>query len=218
METSTLLAQAGNQDTLLGGTFLDSSYFNPAYLFSKGAHYAVQFYYFITSDQATSAIQTLMFFLGIFFLTIICYAIVRIFEIRAKEHHHLHHEMEEYRHHKAEYEKHLREEVGGSKNERWGQVLNYLFSQHSSDWKLAIIESDSMLESMMDQMGFQGENLGDKLKSANQENFPNLTIAWEVHTIRNRIAHEGLAFELSQHEAKRVIALYEQIFHSYGYI
>ena len=70
----------------------------------------------------------------------------------------------------------------------------------------------------MDQLGFQGENLGDRLKLANQDNFPHLTVAWEVHTIRNRIAHEGLAFELSQHEAKRVIALYEQIFHEYGYI
>jgi len=53
---------------------------------------------------------------------------------------------------------------------------------------------------------------------ANQENFPQLTTAWEVHTIRNKIAHEGLAFELSQHEAKRIIALYEQIFHGYGFI
>jgi hypothetical protein len=153
-----------------------------------------------------------------FFLTIICYTIVRLFEIRAKEHKHLQHEIAEYAYNKAEQEKRLREEVGGSKNEHWSQTLSYLFSQHGSDWKLAIIEADSMLEELLDQLGFKGENLGDRLKSANQDNFPGLTIAWEVHTIRNRIAHEGLAFELSQHEAKRVIALYEQIFHGYGYI
>jgi len=159
-----------------------------------------------------------LFFLGMFFLSIICYTAVRMLEIRRKEHKHLQHEIAEYAHHKAEYEKHLRENVGGSKNEHWSRVLNYLFSQHSSDWKLAIIEADSMLESLLDQLGFKGENLGDKLKMANQENFPKLTTAWEVHTIRNKIAHEGLAFELSQHEAKRVIALYEEIFHGYGYI
>lgn len=203
---------------LLGGTFLDSPYFNPDYLFSHAVSYVERFVAYITGDQAISMEKTLLFFLTIFFITVICYSIIRLFEIRAKEHKFLHHEIEEYAHHKAEYEKHLREEVGGSKNERWSQTLSYLFSQHGSDWKLAIIEADSMLEDLMDQMGFEGENLGDKLKSANQDNFPNLTIAWEVHTIRNRIAHEGLAFELSQHEAKRVIALYEQIFHSYGYI
>ena len=75
-----------------------------------------------------------------------------------------------------------------------------------------------MLESLLEQLGFRGASLGDRLKLANQDNFHNLTIAWDVHTIRNRIAHEGLAFELSQHEAKRVLALYERIFHDYGYI
>ena len=205
-------------DNILSGSFLDSPYFSPDYLFSRGAEYVERFFLFFTNDQAVSVWKTLLFFLAIFFLTVICYTIVRMFEIRAKEKKHLEHEIREYAHHKAEYEKHLREVVGGSKNERWSQTLNYLFSQHSSDWKLAIIESDSILETLMNEMGFQGENLGDKLKSATQENFPYLTTAWEVHTIRNKIAHEGLAFELSQHEAKRVIALYEKIFHSYGYI
>lgn len=207
-----------NQNNLLKGTSLDSNYFNPDYLFSHGSVIFKQIVAFITNDQTINLGKTFLFFLAIFFLTIIFYTIVRLFEIRKKEHEHLHHEIEEYAHNKSEYEKHLHEDVGGSKNERWGKTLNYLFSQHSSDWKLAIIESDSMLEELLGQLGFLGENLGEKLKGATQESFPNLTIAWEVHTIRNRIAHEGLAFEFSQHEAKRVIALYEQIFHTYGYI
>lgn len=207
-----------NQNNLLNDTPLDSNYFNPDYLFNHGSAIFKEIVTFITSNQAVSLGKTLLFFLAIFFLTIIFYTVIRLFEIRRKEQAHLHHEIEEYAHNKAEYEKHLHEEVGGSKNPRWGKTLNYLFSQHGSDWKLAIIEADAMLEELMDQLGFKGENLGEKLKGATQESFPNLTTAWEIHTIRNRIAHEGLAFEFSQHEAKRVIALYEQIFHTYGYI
>jgi hypothetical protein len=207
-----------NQNPLLQNTFLSSKYFNPAYLFDQGVAGIKQFVAFIQSAQVTNIERIIIFLLTLFFLTIICYSIVRLFEIRKKEHAHLHHEIAEYAHNKSEQEKRLHEEVGGSKNERWGKTLDYLFSQHGSDWKLAIIEADSMLEELLDQLGFKGETLGDKLKSANQDNFPNLTAAWEVHTIRNRIAHEGLAFELSQHEAKRVIALYEQIFHGYGFI
>ena len=207
-----------NQNNLLEGTPIDSNYFNPEYLFNHGSAIFKEIVAFITSNQAVSLWKTLLFFLAIFFLTIIFYTLIRLFEIRRKEHEHLHHEIEEYAHNKAEYEKHLREEVGGSKNPRWGKTLNYLFSQHGSDWKLAIIEADSMLEELMDQLGFKGENLGEKLRGATQESFPNLATAWEIHTIRNRIAHEGLAFEFSQHEAKRVISLYEQIFHTYGYI
>ena len=207
-----------NQNYFLQGTFLDSKYFNPEYLFDQGFFYIKRFFIFITSDQIISVEKVILFFLAMFFLIIICYTIVRMFEIRAKERKHLHHEIYEYARNKTEQEKRLREEVGGSKNERWSQTLSYLFSQHKSDWKLAIIEADSMLESLLEQLGFRGATLGDRLKLANQDNFPNLTIAWEVHTVRNKIAHEGLAFELSQHEAKRIIALYEKIFHDYGFI
>ena len=207
-----------NQNDFLSGTFLDSKYFNPEYLFDQGVTYMHNFFAYIFSDSIINLGRATLFFWAMFFLIIICYTIIRIFEIRAKERKHLQHEIAEYAHNKAEYEKHLHEEVGGSKNERWSKTLTYLFSQHASDWKLAIIEADSMLESLMEQLSFRGETLGDRLKLANQDNFPKLTTAWEVHTVRNRIAHEGLAFELSQHEAKRIIALYEQIFHEYGYI
>ncbi len=206
------------QNSLIEGTFLDSKYFNPDYLFEQGLSGLKQIFPYVTSDQTFVILKGILFFFAMFFMIIICYVIVRMLEIRAKEHKHLHHEIHEYAHNKAEQEKRLHEQVGGSKNERWGKTLDYLFSQHASDWKLAIIEADSMLDELLDQLGFHGESLGDKLKMANQENFPELTMAWEVHTIRNKIAHEGLAFELSQHEAKRIIAEYESIFHTYGFI
>ncbi len=206
------------QNTVFSGTFLDSKYFDPSYLFNQGSSFFKDLFSSINFNDLVNIEKTIVIFFALFFLTIICYTIVRLLEIRAKEHKHVHHEIHEYAHNKTEQEKRLREVVGGSKNEHWGKVLSYIFSQHASDWKLAIIEADSMLEGLMEQLGFRGETLGDRLKLANQDNFPQLTIAWEVHTIRNRIAHEGLAFELSQHEAKRVIALYEEIFHSYGYI
>ncbi len=207
-----------SDNSLVNGTFLDSNYFNPSYLFNHGASATTHFFSYVSSDQAVNFGKAVLFFFTMFFLSIICYTAVRLLEIRAKEHKHLQEEIAEYAHHKAEYDKHLHENVGGSKNERWSKTLTYLFSQHASDWKLAIIEADSMLEDLMEQLGFHGESLGDRLKLANQENFPQLTKAWEVHTIRNRIAHEGLAFELSQHEAKRVVAMYEDIFHAYGFI
>jgi hypothetical protein len=207
-----------NQNSLLGDTFLNSKYFNPEYLFNAGGTFIKQFILLVFSEEGKRVESTILFFFAVFFLSIISYTIVRLLEIRKKEHAHLHHEIEEYAHNKAEYEKRLREEVGGSKNVQWSTTLNYLFSQHASNWKLAIIEADAMLDALLDQLGFKGENLGDKLKSADQERFPLLSTAWEVHTVRNRIAHEGLAFELSHHEAKRVIALYEKIFHSYGFI
>ncbi|MSU44922.1 hypothetical protein EXS45_01955 [Candidatus Nomurabacteria bacterium] len=207
-------------NNLLGDSFFGSKWFNPDYLFNQ----AVLFFQYLfdfnvdNSAQILAVYNTFLFFLSLFFLTLISYCAVRMFEIRSKENKHLRHEIAEYAHHQAEREKKRQEGDGGSKNERWIKTLSYLFSQHASDWKLAVIEADTMLESLLDQLGFKGVSLGDKLKSSSSESFRGLSSAWEVHTIRNRIAHEGTSFKLSQHEAKRIIALYEQIFRQFGYI
>lgn len=209
-----------NQNSILENSVLGSKWFNPDYLFTQGISFFQNLFNYISNidTQIISAYHTLLFIFGLFFLTLISYCTIRILEIRSKEKKHLQYEIAEYAHHQAEREKKKQAGEGGSKNERWIKTLSYLFSQHSSDWKLAVIEADAMLESLMDQLGFKGETLGDKLKSANQKNFRGLPSAWEAHTVRNRIAHEGASFELSQHEAKRVIALYEQIFREFGFI
>ena len=129
----------------------------------------------------------------------------------------MHHEIKEYKEKHAEEER-IKWEKTASTNDRWDAVLQYLFSSDAGNWRLSVLEADSMLEGLMNQLGFKGENLGEKLKGADQDKFKNLTAAWEVHIIRNKIAHEGSEFELSHHEAKRVIAIYEQIFRDYGYI
>ena len=207
-------------NSILENSVLGSKWFNPEYLFNQGVAFFHQFFTFFNNNgpQIASVFNTILFFLALFFLTIISYTSIRIFEIRSKENKHLQHELAEYAHHQAEKEKKLQQGETISKNPRWLKTLQYLFSQHGSDWKLAIIEADTMLEGLMDQLGFRGETLGDKLKGATQDKFKNLTSAWEAHTVRNRIAHEGASFELSQHEAKRLIALYEQIFRDYGFI
>jgi hypothetical protein len=163
-----------------------------------------------------SGIKFLITVLALFFLTLLAYCAVRLLEIRKKEHEHLRHEIAEYaHHHKAKEEA---QAAAPSANPRWLKVLEYTFSETPSDWKLAIIEADSLLDDLLDTLGFRGESLGEKLRSADQERFPMLTRAWEVHTIRNNIAHEGSTFEISHVEAKRVVAVYEQIFRNYGFI
>lgn len=218
--TGSLLAQAGNQNSILGNSVLSSKWFNPDYLFNQGFGFFSGLYNSITGNgaQLISVFHTVLFFLSLFFITLISYTAVRMFEIRKKEHAHLEHELAEYAHHQNERLKKSKEGEAVSKNQQWLTTLSYLFSQHAGDWKLAVIEADSMLEGLMNQLGFKGETLGEKLKSATQDKFKSLSSAWEVHTIRNRIAHEGLAFELSQHEAKRIISIYEKIFREFGFI
>ena len=197
----------------------DPKYINLEYVFGK----VYDFFYLIFHPSShipylETGVKLVLSFFSMFFIFVIVYSFVRLLEIRKREHEHLHHEILESAHKKKEEEKKKAEKGGSFLNKRWEVVLNYLFSGSEGDWKLAIIEADSMLDDLMNKLGFKGDNLGEKLKSANQDNFRSLTSAWEVHLIRNKIAHEGEQFKLSQHEAKRVIALYEQIFKDFGYI
>ena len=193
-----------NPNTLLASSFLDSQYLNPDYLFQQGGIFLDKIAHFTFRGEVLSGVYTFFTFFALLCFIVMAYAAIRLLEIRAKEHKFLHHEIAEYAERHNEKEKSIWTGEGGQKNERWTKVLHHLFSTSLSDWKLAIIEADSMLDTLMDQLGFKGENLGEKLKSTDRDKFRNLTAAWEVHTIRNRIAHEGLSFEISHHEAKRL--------------
>lgn len=196
------------KDSVLGSKFL-----NPEYLFNR----LVELLGYIFNAKGLNVLYIILSILALFFIAIIIYTTIRMFEIRKKEHLHLQHEIEEYAHNQALKEKKA-QETGVFKNERWKKVLDYLFSVNENDWKLAIIEADSMLFDLLTQIGFKGESIGDKLKEANLASFKGINSAWEVHNVRNKIAHEGSSFELSLHEAKRIVALYEEIFQEFGYI
>lgn len=104
------------------------------------------------------------------------------------------------------------------KNARWEQIEALFNSASPGDWRLAIIEADSMLEDLIVQLGYPGDNLGERMKSIDRGDFPMLDAAWEAHLVRNKIAHEGLAYDLTEREKRRVHSLYKQIFESANFI
>lgn len=104
------------------------------------------------------------------------------------------------------------------KNKKWERVLVHMASNNPSDWKLAILEADIMLEELLDASGYKGETMSDKLKSVEKSDFETIEAAWEAHKIRNTIAHEGSDFTLTRQEADRVINLFRIVFEEFHYI
>lgn len=103
-------------------------------------------------------------------------------------------------------------------NPRWPRVVQLFQSPNSQDWRIAVIEADSMLEDLLIRLGYQGESLAGRMRSIEPSDFPTLQLAWEAHLVRNKIAHEGLNYQLSREEANRVYRLYEAVFHDAKYI
>lgn len=212
------LSQSVNLNTAVSHPLFDPTFLNLDYLFNQILRFLEGLFGFAFSPELILLVEIILALLSLFFIFVIVYCTMRMFEIRKKEHHHLEHEIAEYAHKKAEEAKGMTKEDGGIKNGRWENVLNYLASTNPSDWKLAVIEADSMLEDLTDQLDLEGENLGERLKVADKEKFETLDNAWEAHIVRNRIAHEGSKFDLTQREANRVAVLYENVFREFSII
>jgi len=156
-------------------------------------------------NTVDSVVTFVLSVVSIFFITVIIYILVRKHEMREKK--------------AVKLSRPLEADIEIlKKNERWQAVLKHVYSQNSSDWRLAIIEADNILEEMVTKIGYKGENLGEKLKSVEPSDFLTLQDAWEGHKIRNKIAHEGLNFQIDHREAKRVISLFEKVFKEFEYI
>lgn len=139
------------------------------------------------------------YILSILALIVIVYTLMRLFELRHRE--------EEY------YETLLPSpEETGKNNPRWKQIQELIGSTNPSDWRTAIVEADVMLDDALTRQGYTGAGVGEKLRQIEKGGLQTLKDAGEAHGVRNRIAHQGSAFGLTETLARRTIAQYENVF------
>jgi hypothetical protein len=182
----------------------DPTYLNLEYLFYQVLELIRAIYRFLAT-LGVYWLKILLAIAAILFIIILVYSYKRIMELRKKEKERLAAVV-------------IPETAEPVKNERWEHVQMLISSTNPNDWKLAIIEADLILDEMVARMRYPGENLGDRLKKVEKSDFQTIDDAWDAHKVRNRIAHEGSAFQLDLKEAKRVIDLYERVFREFNYI
>ena len=102
--------------------------------------------------------------------------------------------------------------------ERWKKVLEHASSENPSDWRIAVIEADIILDDLLSVLNLPGSTIGDKLKAVEPSDFLTLDKAWEAHKARNMIAHQGSNFLINQREIHRIISLYEAVFREFKMI
>jgi hypothetical protein len=102
--------------------------------------------------------------------------------------------------------------------DKWKKIVEDSESDNPSDWRLAIIEADIMLDDLLLQLRLPGETMGEKLKAVEPSDFTTIESAWEAHKARNMIAHQGSDYAISKREVRRIISLYEAVFKEFGII
>lgn len=179
-------------------------YLNVEYLFSELSSRLSFFWDYIVDPETWATIGLVSGLISVFAITIITYTVVRAYELRIDE--------------KERIDKNIldallkKKQKERSANPRWHYVLNLIESLNSSDWRVAIIEADTLLEEFLRNKDFIGENAGDLLKNAQGSGYQYIDDAWKAHSVRNQIAHGGLEFSLNQTDARRAIKMYENFF------
>lgn len=181
-------------------------FFNLVYtIFVRGGPRLLAFF-----EEHVMFFKVVSIFVSLVLLTGIVYATLRINQIRGKEA-------------KAlavpgtgAFRESSEERVLGKA--KWNRIETLIESESPSDWRIAVIEADILLDELVTAMGYGGENLGEKLKGIERSDFTTLDKAWEAHKVRNEIAHAGSDFILTQREARRTIALFADVFREFDYI
>lgn len=153
-------------------------------------------------------LSIISFMLSALFLIGIVYAIIRYGQLSEIEQEALREAERAFRHANAPRDEHS----------KWGKVTTHVTSTNPSDWRLAIIEADIMLDEMLDSLGYQGSSIGEKLKGASADVFRSVQDAWDAHKIRNEIAHRGSDFVLTKRTAQEAVEKYRRVFEEFKVI
>ncbi len=183
-------------------------YINIEYFFNKiyyfGEHVVVWFQNLDISNLGgwTATILGILFFICVI---IMIYTRMRIYEI----------EQETIKSYSGHFQPRVRQVTA---NDRWTKIEMLFSSANPSDWRVAIIEADSMLDELIVSLGYPGDDLGSRLRAISPGDFPALQSAWEAHKVRNKIAHEGMNYQLSKHEVDITRRHFEFVFRDAGVI
>jgi hypothetical protein len=101
---------------------------------------------------------------------------------------------------------------------RWDKVKQRLGMDEISQFKVAIIEADAIVDEILGGIGYQGSNMSEKLEQAAPAHLDeHLDTLKNAHLIRNRIVHDP-TFQLDKKAAEEVVETYENFLKYLDYL
>jgi len=100
---------------------------------------------------------------------------------------------------------------------RWQEILARLETANEAEYKLAIMEADTMLADILKRANIVGENMEVQLDNVPPTIIPNIATLKNAHNLRNTIVADP-NYSLSQQEARKTLEIYETVFRDFGWI
>ena len=99
----------------------------------------------------------------------------------------------------------------------WKQILKRLKTENMSNWKLAVLEADKILDEIFKMSGYRGETVHDRFAQITPEVLSNIEKINQAHRVRDRIKQEP-DFVITKEEAIEIAKIYQQSFQELGLI
>ncbi|MFO7807546.1 MAG: hypothetical protein R6V40_03970 [Candidatus Moraniibacteriota bacterium] len=95
----------------------------------------------------------------------------------------------------------------GKFQKKWNKVRERVAGDNPSEWKAAVLEAGQMLNEVLKIIGYEGDNLGQKLVNMLPEHLDNLEDVKKANEVKNKIAKDE-SYELSREEAREVVDVF----------
>jgi hypothetical protein len=92
---------------------------------------------------------------------------------------------------------------------QWEKIKKRLDSGTEAEYKLALIEADSLLDDILERMGYKGETLDERLKEVPKTFLSNIDEVEKAHQVRNDSVHNP-DYHLTDDQAKEAMEIYEK--------
>lgn len=98
--------------------------------------------------------------------------------------------------------------LGKEVAEEWESVKKFASSDNASEWNMAILQADALLDNVLQHMGHEGNTVKERLDKVDPTQLPSIDRVLSAHRLRNMIAHdpivrhtrETIAYALSSYE------------------
>lgn len=113
-----------------------------------------------------------------------------------------------------EHEKIIKPEIAPVEDEvadGWDRIEILAESENPSDWTMAVIQADALLDDVLQHLGYEGDSMGDRLKIVDPVQLPSLERIWVAHRLRNIIVHDPMT-EHSKEKISEALRTYRDAF------
>ncbi|TAK95618.1 hypothetical protein EPO05_03590 [Patescibacteria group bacterium] len=100
---------------------------------------------------------------------------------------------------------------------RWKKITDRLHSGSQSQYKVAVLEADTVVDEILKGIGYKGANMGERLDNIDPEHLETQPELKAAHQVRNRIVYES-DFQIDQKTAAETVKVFEETLHRLEYL